>query len=321
MNKELDQLDKKILYELDINSRASASKIARNIKIPKETVNYRIRRLINDSWVERLYTIFNASRFGYSYYKIFLKFHKLTAENENKIIEYITENPTCINLRIFEGKYDLAFLAIQNSVNELRVFLQQFFNNFGTYVLEKEIHTLTTTYKLNQKFLHQGKTVKKIFSQVNNGNYLLDEIDLGIIKLISTNARVKLTNIANDLHIDSRLIKYRIKKLEKEGVIVTYATALNLAQINREFIQMDIVLNDPSIIPPIIDFFDKTNTCIFAYELLGKYDLSIEIYVKNDEMLKNILKKFKMQFLDDYVYYDVSHIYKEYVINWSPFHV
>ena len=318
---ELDYLDRKILYELDINSRASASRIARNVKLPKETINYRIKRLINDHWVDRLYTIFNASKFGYSYYKIFLKFHKLTAENEKKIIEYITNNPTCINLRILEGTYDLVFSTIQKNISELQVFMQQFFNNFGTYVLEKEIHTMAKTHKLNQKFLFEGKIVKKTFSHIDFGNYSLDKIDLGIMKLISTNARVKLTEIANDLHIDSRLIKYRIKKLEKEGVIVTYAAALNLVQLNRELIQLDIVLKDPSIISSIIDFFDKTNTCIFAYELLGKYDLSIEIYVKNDEMFRNILEIFKMRFLIDYVYYDISHVYKEYVINWSPFHV
>ena len=38
-------------------------------------------------------------------------------------------------------------------------------------------------------------------------------------------------------------------------------------------------------------------------------------------MLRSILEKFKMQFLDNYVYYDISHVYREYVINWSPFHV
>jgi DNA-binding Lrp family transcriptional regulator len=71
MDKELDYLDKKILYELDIDSRASASRIARKVKLPKETINYRIKRLINDCWVDSLYTIFNASKFGYSYHKIF----------------------------------------------------------------------------------------------------------------------------------------------------------------------------------------------------------------------------------------------------------
>jgi DNA-binding Lrp family transcriptional regulator len=141
------------------------------------------------------------------------------------------------------------------------------------------------------------------------------------MKAISTNARIKLSEIANKLKLDSRLIEYHKKRMEQIGIIIAYTIDLNLVKLNRELIKVDISLKDPGFIPRILDFFDKTNTCIFAHELLGKYDLSVELYVENDEMLRSILEKFKEKFLENYVYYDVSHVYKEYVINWSPFHV
>lgn len=84
MEEELDAYDKKILFELDINARMSASKIAKKIKIPKETVNYRIKRLEKEGWINRLYTIFNASLFGYSYYRIFLKFKQTNFIHRNR---------------------------------------------------------------------------------------------------------------------------------------------------------------------------------------------------------------------------------------------
>jgi len=321
MQEELDIFDKKILFELDINSRTSASKIAKKLNLPKETVNYRIKRLEKNGWINRLYTIFNASFIGHSYYRILLKFYKLTESKEIEIINYITNNPTCANLRITEGQYDLVFLTVQKNPGELKDFLQRFLNTFGMYVQEKNILILMKTHKLNQKFLHSGKTIKKTFSHVESKNYALDKIDLGIMKSISTNARMKLSDIAHSLLVDSRLIEYHLKRMEREGIIVAYTTDLNLVQINRELIQIDISLKEPALIPNIISYFDKTNTCLFVYEILGKYDLSIELYVENDEMLRNILEKFKEQFLENYVYYDVSHVYKEYVINWSPFHV
>jgi DNA-binding Lrp family transcriptional regulator len=321
MKEELDSYDKKILYELDINSRTSASKIAKKLKIPKETVNYRIKRLEKNGWINRLYTIFNASLFGYSYYRVFLKFYKLTASTETEIIDYITSDPTCANLRIIEGQFDLVFLTIQKNISELKSFLQCFFNIFGMHVEEKNVLMMMKTHKLNQKFLFEGKTIKKTFNHVNTKDYTLDKIDLGIMKSISTDARTKLSVIAQSQCVDSRLIEYHIKRMERLGIIVAYTTDLNLVDLNRELIQIDIALKDPVVIPRIINFFDKTNTCIFVHELLGKYDLSVEIYVENDEMLRDILEKFKEQFLENYVYYDVSHVYKEYVINWSPFHV
>jgi DNA-binding Lrp family transcriptional regulator len=321
MKEELDAYDKKILFELDINARMSASKIAKKLKIPKETVNYRIKRLEKDGWINRLYTIFNASLFGYSYYRVFLKFNKLTASTETEIIDYITSDPTCANLRVLDGQYDLVFLTIQKNPGELKAFLQCFFNNYGKYVQEKNVLMMMKTYKLNQKFLFEGRTIKKTFNHVETKDFSLDKIDLGIMKAISTNARIKLSEIANNLKLDSRLIEYHIKRMERTGIIVAYVTDLNLVKLNRELIKVDIALKDPALIPRIVDFFDKTNTCVFAHELLGKYDLSFEIYVENDEMLRGILEKFKEQFLENYVYYDVSHVYKEYVINWSPFHV
>jgi DNA-binding Lrp family transcriptional regulator len=189
------------------------------------------------------------------------------------------------------------------------------------YVQEKNVLMMMKTYKLNQKFLLEGRTIKKTFNHVETKDFSLDKIDLGIMKAISTNARIKLSEIANNLKLDSRLIEYHIKRMERTGIIVAYVTDLNLVKLNRELIKVDIALKDPALIPRIVDFFDKTNTCVFAHELLGKYDLSFEIYVENDEMLRGILEKFKEQFLENYVYYDVSHVYKEYVINWSPFHV
>ena len=321
MKEKLDAYDKKILFELDINSRIPASQLAKKFKLPKETVNYRIKRLERKGWINHLYTIFNASLVGYSYYRVFLKFYKLTTSVEAEIIDYITSDPTCANLRIIEGHFDIVFVTIQKSPGELKAFLQCFFNMFGRYVEEKYILTMMKTHKYNQKFLLEGKTIKKTFNHVDIKDYSLDNIDLGIMKLISTDARIKLNDIARSLHVDPRLITYHVKKMERLGIIVAYTTDLNLVQLNREFIQIDIALKDPALLPSMIKFFDTTNTCIFVHELLGTYDLSVEIYVEGDDMLRDILKKFKEEFLENYVYYDVSHVYKEYVINWSPFHV
>ncbi len=320
MKEKLDAYDKKILLELDIDSRTSVSKIAKKLKIPKETTNYRIKRLQKNGWINQLYTIFNASLLGYSYYWVFLKFDKLTASTETEIIDYITNDPTCANLRILEGQFDMVFLTIQKNPAELKGFLQCFFNLYGRHVEEKNIMILMKTHKLNQKFRNRGKTIKKTCNHMETKHYPLNKIDIDIMKSISTDARTKLCDIAQRLQVDSRLIEYHLKKMEKLGIIVAYTMDLNLVQLKRERIQIDIVLNDPVVIPRMIHFFDKTNTCLFAHEMLGKYDLSLEISVENDEMLREILEKFKEQFLQNYVYYDISHVYKEHIINWSPFH-
>lgn len=116
------------------------------------------------------------------------------------------------------------------------------------------------------------------------------------MNLISTNVRFKLRNIAHSLHIDSRFVEYHIKRIKRIDIIVTYTADLNLVQLHRELIQIDITLKNPALLNRIISFFDKTNMCLFIHEMLGKYDLSAELFVENDEMLQNILEKFSNNF-------------------------
>ena len=52
----------------------------------------------------------------------------------------------------------------------------------------------------------------------------------------------------------------------------------------------------------------------FAIELLGKYDLTIEVHVKNNKELRQIIGGSRTKFVDTYNDYDVSVINKEYVV-------
>jgi DNA-binding Lrp family transcriptional regulator len=321
MKPALDLADQKILFELDINSRSSASNIARVLKIPKETANYRIKRLEKSGWLDQLYTLIDASQLGYSSYRITITLTKLSAASEARVVEFITTHPSCANLRITEGSYDLVFITFQKTLNDLRQFLQTFHHHFGSFIAKRNVHLMVKTIKLNQKFFLEGRTVKKEFTSFRVAEQTLDSIDLGILKAITKNARTKLSDIAPDVGVDSRLVDYHLKKLERSGIIVQYTTALNLERLDREMVQVDIALKEPKNAGRIIDFFGSTRTCIFAYELLGTFDLSVELYVKDDEDLRTILTRFKHRFMESYLYYDILRVYRKYVINWSPFHV
>ncbi|MFW9877452.1 MAG: winged helix-turn-helix transcriptional regulator, partial [Candidatus Thorarchaeota archaeon] len=137
--------------------------------------------------------------------------------------------------------------------------------------------------------------------------------------IISSNSRMSLIEIAKKLKVDHKLVKYRMKKLEKNNIILAYVSSPNFDKLNLEFVQINISLNDPSIKNEIINYFNSTNKCLFALELLGRYDLSIEIHVENSLELKQIIDNFRKKFVNQYNEYDLLSITKEYVMVWSPF--
>src|SRR3989338_11584363 len=139
---DLDLLDKKIMYELDLNARASVTEIARKVRASKETVNFRIRRLMKENYIKNFYTIFNTSKLGKFYYKVFVKFYNTTQQIEQEIIAYLKGTEACAYLGSCEGAYDLIFLIVVESSRQFKEFLTDFKDKFGSYILEKEVHTV-----------------------------------------------------------------------------------------------------------------------------------------------------------------------------------
>ncbi len=316
---ELDLLDKKIMYELDLNARAPVTQIAKKVRASKETVNFRIKRLLKENYIKNFYTIFNTSKLGRFYYKTFLKFHGTTRQKEQEIIAYIKNNKRCAYLGSCEGPYDLTFLIIVQNSRQFKEFLTDFEEKFGDFILEKEVHTVLTTHKLNQKFLYNGPTKKHSFYQDEVINAKVDETDVKIMEIISSNARIPLIDLAKEVKVDPKVAKYRIKRLEKEGIIISYTSSPNFDKLGLQFIQINFNLKNLKIIPSVITFFDETCKCLFALELLGKYDLTIEIHVENDRVLRGIMDKFKEKFVGQYNDYDIFNIYVEHVLLWLRF--
>ncbi len=317
--KNIDLYDKKILYELDINSRATLTELSSRIKLPKETIKYRIRRLSKNHIIKDFFTLVNASKLGYLYYKVFIKFHKLTSKEEHEMIKYICSESKCSNLRIIEGIFDISFLTMQRDPNQLKNFLTDFNNRFGGFIINKSIQTILKSHKLNQKALYPGKTAPKSFYYGHPEKTGLSDIQKKIVNIISSESRIKQIEIARKIETNPKAVKKNLHKLEKNGIISGYSIIINNDLLKLEFIEMDISLKSQNSIPAIIEFFDKTNACVFVHEVLGRYDLSIEMFVKDDNHLRNIITDFKEKFLDDYISYEISHIFKEYIINWSPF--
>lgn len=121
--KDIDLYDKKILCELDLNARISASKLGKKINLPKESVNYRIKNLIKKGIISYIYTLINASMFGYNYYRVSIKLDKHTKEIEKKILDFLFKEPSCTNIRLTDGTFNLVFLAQHENARDFRVFL------------------------------------------------------------------------------------------------------------------------------------------------------------------------------------------------------
>lgn len=69
----------------------------------------------------------------------------------------------------------------------------------------------------------------------------LDSKDIEILKLLQKNSRIPLDEIARILNMPKSTIHYRIKRLEKLGVIESYYAKLNVESLGKDYITATFV--------------------------------------------------------------------------------
>ncbi len=95
---KLDDIDKKVLQELFLNSRISLVEIARKHSTTIDIIRNRIKRLEERKIIFRYTARIDFNLLGYEFYKTFLYFHNLTKADELKLMEYTRNNPNIIHL-------------------------------------------------------------------------------------------------------------------------------------------------------------------------------------------------------------------------------
>ena len=71
---KIDLKDRKILYELDTNSRQSYHEIAKKVGLSKDSIIYRIKKLQEQGVIKKFHTIYDVGKLGFISFRLYLKF-------------------------------------------------------------------------------------------------------------------------------------------------------------------------------------------------------------------------------------------------------
>jgi DNA-binding Lrp family transcriptional regulator len=314
----LDELDKKILYNLDLDSSIPFLTLGKRLKIPNETVAFRVRRLQNDGYIKNFITPIHVSKLNTFYYKFFFKFHKRTAAIDEEIIGYLKRHPSIAYLASLEGRYDLTFLVVAQGVTDLSNFLIPFKAKFGANILEQEILTMTAVHRFNMRFfLDEANALQHSQYPEQLQQPAIKEIDYKIITLLAGNSRMTNTDLAAKLNVESSVVRYHVAKLKKMGIFGTPVLELDFAKFKVNQYQVNFSLKNQNDVSKIIETASQFGQSTFATVTLGQYDLALEFAVQNVKEFRDIINQINSNFPDTIISHEVFAM-QEHSINWFP---
>ena len=290
----LNQLDRKILYELDKNSRELSSKIAKKLNTSRQTIEYRIKNLSKRGIIESFNTAINTYKIGYKLYKFYLKLRNIPDEKE-KFIEYIKKSGKIYWFGTGSGKYDLILAVYAKDDTTFLNTRNELISNFKSIIIDYDMDILVYTKQYAKMYFTNQITNSTYFGGdvVNNK---LDNLDHNILEKIVNNSTTSNYELSRILKTTPITIKNKIKRLENLGIIIQYRIGVNLRLLGLELYKAIISFEkyNDKIEKEILEHI--SNIPQISYYIKNIQRLELEFIVESFEQYYDIIENIKKKF-------------------------
>lgn len=299
---KLDLKDRRLLYELDNNSRQSCSKIGKKIGLSPEVINYRIKRLEKENIITQYQLIVNLAKLNILQFKICLSLQHIKSDLLIKLIEELKKMNSIKWVVSTKGNWDLILSLETDSVENIDKLKNHILTKFGNHINKKALSILVEAQTYNRDYLIEDKSLLKGSRIIlkKDKKIKIDDLDLKILKSLAINARKPIIKIASELKQTVRIITYRLKQLEKKKVILGYKVAINYKKLGMKFFKTFIYLDNPKEerITSLIKYLEQNKNTIHHVRVLGNWDLEPEFEVNSEDEFNKILQEIKDQYSD-----------------------
>ncbi len=320
---KLDLKDKKLLYWLDQDSRATNKELGKKVGLSEQAIGYKLKRLEENRVIKKYVTFVNTPSLGYMHYKILLRLHNTNVKKEKEIIDILVKNKNIRWVVSCSGKWDINFSMLARNPAEFTRIYREIERKIGNYISEKNISILINSPGLTKGYLlGQLGTKVRLYGE-KDVEKEIDIVDKRILKSISQNSRKNVVEIAREIDSTIDVVRYRLQKLEKIGVINGYTLQLGFNTMNilrySVFFALRKMSNETE--KRMFEFAQKQNNIVFMLTMIGNYDLSLEFEVSSYLDLENIIKNFREEFAENINDFEIIFDTEEHKYDFYPFDI
>jgi len=318
---KIDLKDRKILYELDTNSRQSYHEIAKKVGLSKDSIIYRIKKLQEQGVIKKFHTIYDVGKLGFISFRLYLKFQNTSPEKEQEIINFLYNQKNITWLVSIDGEYDLGMWVLVKSIKEMNDLWKVFLKRYLNFIEKRWLTIFTKVSYYPRAYIVEKKLNFEEYIFITEPEKInLDKIDLEILKILAPDSRISVLEISNKLKITPKTVTSRIKQLEKNRIIIGYRTMFDLEKLGYQYFKVHFNLHNVTEEKEnnFRAFIKQHPNIIYDNEVLGGDDIEVEIQVKSLTDLRLIIEEIKTKFSNIIKNYKYALFYKEHKFLFFP---
>lgn len=318
----LDLKDRRLLYELDLNSRQSFNELSKKLGLSKNSVAYRIKQLQGAGIIEKFHTIIDTGKLGYTTFRLYMQIQNATPEKEKEILNFFINHKLVTRVISIDGDYSVGCLILAKTIKEVSDFWRELLNKYVNYTGDRSLTIITGIKKFARAyFLEQKENKEESINLLTESNLVdLDESDIKLLKLLAEDSRTQIIDLASKLNLTSKTVISKIKKLEEQKVIVCYQTKFSLEKLGYQHFRVTFRLDNitKEKMKELINYANFHPNINYAHEVLGGDDFEIDIETKGLPELRLIIEDLKSRFMDIIQSYKTMQFYKEHEYEVFP---
>lgn len=308
--------DKKILSLLCRNVRLPVSKIARMLRLSRQSTEYRIKSMEKNHLIAGSRAVIDIKKLGYRSYHTFLNFENINSEKEFE--KRCLEEGSVNTLISYSGKLGYEVSIMSKSPEEAKLKFSSLVENLN--VGESFPCMLTGTIKAQIlpgivpentsaiKNIKNDPSFSKQF-ELQKKEAKVDAKDREILYLLSENAQSSLASIGRKVSLTKDAVSYRIKNLIRGGYILQFRPVIDYSVLGLS-IQAVLVKSRGSD-EKFANYLKKNNSVLWATEIFGNWDYLIYVINSSQDEIHKFIKEMKAEFSEYIQNYEIIFAYKE----------
>jgi Lrp/AsnC family transcriptional regulator for asnA, asnC and gidA len=297
----IDDVDRRILFELDKNCRISDNQIAKIVNKSRETIRYRIKKLQDIGILNGFITSINPSKYGYMFFKLYFQLANIPKRRE-RFFKYMSDLPGMYWIGGNDGVWDSHVTIYAKNVKEFYKLKNKIFSDFKDLIIKRDIGVLVNVRQYKKKFL-VSENVKDYNSYAMFSDDIvfnkIDKLDRKIINILINNARIPLVHLAKRVKSTPDIIRNRMKKLEKKGIIIQYRVSIDFSKLDYEYFKAFLYFNNLSEEDEkkLVTYAANHPKIIYLIRQLSSWDVELELICKDYEEFTSIMNEIRKNFV------------------------
>lgn len=316
----LDKTDKKILFELEKNARIPDTQLAKRVGKSKDSVRYRINKLEQEGIIKNYKTWIDYSKLGFRTSTIYLSVLNMP-EKKKELINAVKKDKRVYWYGVAEGVWNIGITYFIKSNQDLLNIKNELASKYKDFITNLTITSLAGVSVHEKTFLVDEDSKFTTFTEETE-NIKIDKIEKEILKHIYFNSKINLAELSDKCNSSVDIVRGRMKKLEKQGIIIRYTIEIDYHKIGYELYKAFVYLANytEKEVQSMMNFAEKSNKIINVVKQIAPWEFELILFVKNfqeyletiDQLTKTnpkIFKKIETSIMSEDVIFPCREVY------------